>query len=161
MVGDPGQLDPVTSVDTANLEAGQHKVHWSAPAYVLDRFPDTPVYGLPVTRRLLPDTSDLIQASFYPDLPFTSVVDPADRRLRFGLAGVEIDRALDAVAAGQSLVAVTAPGRPPTHQEADIEVAAVMAHLADRVLTRQGEWVGHGRLSENDIGCIDPHIIAG
>lgn len=163
MVGDPGQLDPVTSVDTANLEAGEHKIHWSAPAYVLDRFPETPVYGLPVTRRLLPDTSDLIQTSFYPDLPFTSVVDPADRRLRFGLGGVVpgIDHALDAVAAGQSLVAVTVPGRPPAHEEADIEVAAVMAHLADRVLTRQGEWVGHGPLDESEIGCIDPRVIAG
>lgn len=163
MVGDPGQLDPVNSADTTNLEAGDHKIHWSAPAYVLDRFPAAPVYSLPVTRRLLPDTSDLVRASFYPDLPFRSVVDPSDRRLRFALPGLErgIDEALDAIARGQSLVAVTVPGSAPAHEEADLEVAAVMVRLADRILVRQAEWVGTGQLGELDIGCIDPHVIAG
>lgn len=163
MVGDPGQLEPVSSADTTNLESSLHKIHWSAPAYVLDRFPNTPVYGLPVTRRLLPDTSDLVQASFYQDLPFHSVVDPNERRLRFGLPGVErgIDGALDAIASGRSLVAVTLPGAPPAHEEADLQLAAEMAHLADRVLLREAEWIGERVLEENDIGCIDPHVIAG
>ncbi|MFK8402399.1 AAA family ATPase [Pseudomonas sp. BGr12] len=163
MVGDPGQLDPVISIDTSNLEVNAHKIHWPAPAYVLDRFPDTPVFGLPVTRRLLPDTSDLIQASFYPDLPFQSVVDPNDRRLRFAASGMEsaVDQALDAIARGASLVAVTVPGVAPAHEEADPDVAAVMAHLADRLLVRQAEWVGQRHLTEADIGCIDPHVIAG
>jgi AAA domain len=163
MVGDPGQLDPVRSADTTNLESGQHKIHWSAPAYVLDRFPATSVFGLPVTRRLLPDTSDLVQASFYPDLPFQSVVDPLERRLRFPVPGVErgVDQALDAVASGQSLVAIVVPGKAPAHEEADLALADVIAHLADRVLTRQGEWVGVRALGEDDVGCIDPHVIAG
>jgi len=163
MVGDPGQLDPVTSVDTANLEVGEHKIHWSAPAYVLDRFPNTPVYGLPVTRRLLPDTARLIQSSFYPDLPFTSVVNPAERQLHFGMPGVVhgIDDALDAIASGHSLVAVTIPGSSPPHEEADLEMARTIAQLADRVLFRQGTWVGERMLTEVDIGCIDPHVISG
>jgi hypothetical protein len=163
LVGDPGQLDPVNSADTSNLEANAHKIHWSAPAYVLDRFPHTPVFGLPVTRRLLPDTSDLVQAAFYPDLPFRSVVDPNDRRLRFAVAGVEpgVDQALDAIMRGASLVAITVPGVAPAHEEADPEVAAVIARLADRVLVRQAEWVGQRLLTEADIGCIDPHVIAG
>lgn len=163
MVGDPGQLDPVNSVDTANLEVGEHKIHWSAPAYVLDRFPNTPVYGLPVTRRLLPDTARLIQSSFYPDLPFTSVVNPAERQLRFGMPGVVrgIDDALDAIAAGKSLVALTIPGTSPPHEEADLEVARTMALVADRLLIRQAEWVGERALAEADVGCIDPHVISG
>jgi hypothetical protein len=163
MVGDPGQLDPVTSTDTSNFETSAHKIHWSAPDYVLDRFPATPVFGLPVTRRLLPDTSNLIQRSFYPDLPFTSVVDPMDRCLRFNVPGVErgIDDALNAIADGASLVAVTVSGEAPAHEEADLQVAEVMARLADRILMRQAGWVGHRTLSEADIGCIDPHVIAG
>lgn len=163
MVGDPGQLDPVSSADTSNLEVSTHKIHWSAPAYVLDRFPNTPVFELPVTRRLLPDTSDLIQASFYPDLQFHSVVDPNDRKLSFTAAGMEpvIDQALDAIARGASIVAITIPGIAPAHEEADSEVAAVMAHLADRILVRQAQWEGQRKLTEADIGCIDPHVIAG
>jgi hypothetical protein len=163
MVGDPGQLDPVSSVDTTNLEAAAHKVHWSAPAYVLDRHPDTPVAGLPVTRRLLADTSDLVQRAFYPDLPFQSVVVPGERQLRFGATGMmsAIDRALDAVASGQSLVAVTLPGIAPPHEEADLHLADLMACIADRILERQGQWVGQRVFDEGDIGCIDPHVIAG
>lgn len=163
MVGDPGQLDPVNAADTSNLEASPHRIHWSAPAYVLDRFPGTPTYPLLVTRRLPPSTSDLVQAAFYPDLPFQSVVDPNDRRLRFRVAGVEpgLDAALNAIAAGASLVAVTVPGVAPPHEEADVEVAATVARLVDRILVRQGEWVGHRNLTETDIGCIDPHVISG
>lgn len=163
MVGDPGQLDPVTSADTTNLEAAPHKIHWSAPSYVLDRFPSTPVFGLPVTRRLLPDTAALVQASFYPNLPFDSVADPNARRLRFTVAGVErgLDEVLDAIAAGQSLVALTLPGRAPAHEEVDLELAQLMAELADRVLVRQAEWLGVRSLNENDIGCIDPHVVSG
>lgn len=163
MVGDPGQLDPVNTADTSNLEAGKHKIHWSSPAYVLDRFPDTPVFGLPVTRRLLPDTAALIQSSFYPDLSFHSIVAPNERGLHFPIRGIEpaIDGALDAIADGASLVAVTVPGAPSFLDETDSEVASVMAHLADRILQRQAEWVGQRYLTEADIGCIDPHVSAG
>ncbi|MGM5000128.1 AAA domain-containing protein [Tardiphaga sp. 538_B7_N1_4] len=163
MVGDPGQLNPVNSIDTTNLEAGVHKMHWSAPAYVLDRFPNTPVYGLPVTRRLLRDTSDLVQASFYSDLPFHSVVDPSMRRLRYAVPGVErgLDQALDAIASGRSLVAITLPGYAPANAETDVELAAVMARVVDRILVRQAEWIGQRLLTEDDIGCIDPHVNAG
>jgi hypothetical protein len=121
------------------------------------------VHSLPVTRRLLPDTSDLVQASFYPDLPFRSVVDPSERRLRFAVSGMEqgIDQALDAIAFGHSLVAVIVPGAAPAHEEADLEVADVIAHLADRILVRQAEWIGKRWLVEDDIGCIDPHVVAG
>ncbi len=163
MVGDPGQLDPVTSADTTNLEASAHKIHWSAPAYVLDRHPDTPVYGLPVTRRLLRDTSDLVQRAFYPELPFESVVDSNERRLEFPVDGIipGIDDALNAIAAGQSLVAVTLPGTAPSHEEADRELGMAIARIADRILERQARWIGERPLGETDIGCIDPHVIAG
>lgn len=163
MVGDPGQLLPVMSTDVSNLESGEHKIHWSAPAYILDRYPQTPVFGLPVTRRLLRDTATLVQAAFYQDLPFSSVVSPTSRRLRFGLASMPrgIDAALDAIAAGASMVAVTVPGSAPAYAEADLDVAQVIADLADRFLIRQAEWVGERQLSEADIGIIDPHVIAG
>jgi hypothetical protein len=163
MAGDPGQLPPVSAIDTSNLEAATHKVHWAAPAYVLDRFPNTPVYNLPSTRRLLADSARLVQQSFYQDLPFDSAVDPARRRLHFGVAGVysAIDRALDAIAAGASLVGIVLPGSPPVHEEADLGVAEVMAQAARRILVRQATWVGERDIDVADIGCIDPHVISG
>lgn len=163
MVGDPGQLDPVNSADTTNLEAAPHKIHRSAPTYVLDRFPDTPVYGLPVTRRLLPDTAALVQASFYPRLPFQSIVDPMSRRLRMTIPGMlpGIDQALHAIALGASMVAVVLPGAAPSHEEADPELSDLIAAIADRALVRQAEWIGQRFLDEADIGCIDPKVISG
>jgi hypothetical protein len=160
LVGDPGQLPPVISADTANLEAAKHKMHWPAPRYVLDRWPMTPVYGLPATRRLLPDTARLVQSAFYPELPFESIAMPADRRLVFDVAGVDpaIDPALDAVAAGASLVAIVLPGAPPAHEDADGEVSAMIARVAQRLLVRRARWAGR-HLTGADIGCIDSNRI--
>jgi hypothetical protein len=163
MVGDPGQLPPVISVDTANFEAARHPVHWPVPLYLLKRFPRTPVYSLPSTRRLLPDTARIVQRAFYPALPFASAVDPATRRLRFGVPGIDgrLDPALDAIEAGASLVGVLLPGSAPSHEETDPELATVMAGLAERILVRQAHWVGQGQLGEGDIGCIDPNVLTG
>lgn len=163
MVGDPGQLPPVISVDTANFEAAAHPVHWPVPAYLLKRFPQTPLYSLPSTRRLLPDTARMVQRAFYPALPFASVVDPASRRLQFGVRGIDarLDPALDAIAGGASLVGVLLPGSAPAHEEADPDLAALLAELAERILVRQAAWVGEHRLGQSDIGCIDPNVLTG
>lgn len=161
LVGDPGQLPPVISADTANLEAGKHKMHWPAPRYVLDRWPATPVYGLPATRRLLPDTARMVQSAFYPQLPFESVAVPAERRLAFDLAGVDpaVDPALDAVAAGASMVAIVLPGTAPAHEDADEEVSAMIARVAQRLIVRRARWAGR-HLTGTDIGCVDPNRIS-
>jgi hypothetical protein len=163
MVGDPGQLPPVISVDTSNFEAHAHPVHWAVPLYLLRKYPQTPVYSLPSTRRLLPDAARLVQHAFYPDLPFASVVDPATRRLRFPVRGIDaqLDPALDALADGASIVAVVLPGSAPAHEETDPELAAVMAALIERILVRQGTWMGQRQLGEADIGCIDPNVLTG
>lgn len=160
LVGDPGQLPPVISADTANLEVAKHKMHWPAPRYVLDRWPVTPVYGLPATRRLLPDTARLVQSAFYPELPFESVAVPSGRRLVFDLAGVDaaVDPALDAVAAGASMVAIVLPGSAPAHQDDDEEVSAMIARVAQRLIVRRARWAAR-HLTGADVGCIDPNRI--
>jgi len=163
MIGDPGQLPPVQPMDTANLEAADHKMHRSSPDYVLDRFPSTPVHRLPVTRRLTRDTTAFVQPAFYPDLPFASIVADADRRLTFPVAGLEpvLDDVLDALARGESIVALTLPGAPPTHMEVDPELASVSARLVQRLFQRQGTWRGKRVLERRDVGCIDPNVVTG
>ncbi len=163
MVGDPGQLPPVQPVDTANLEAAEHKMHWSAPDYVLDRFPRTPVYELPVTRRLSADTTAFVQPAFYPDLHFDSVVPERNRKLDFAVGGLVpvIDDALDSVASGASIVAITLPGAPPPHVEVDHELADVCSRIVERFLLRQATWRDARCLGEDDIGCIDPNVLNG
>lgn len=163
MVGDPGQLAPVQQIETANLEAAEHKMHRPAPEYVLDRFPNTPTFSLPVTRRLTADTTQYVQPAFYPDLPFRSVVNDRDRKLEFTAAGIAspIDRALDAVASGASLVAITLQGEAPPHEEVDLELAELGAQTVRRIIQRQAVWSEERTIAEEDIGCIDPHIVSG
>ena len=113
MVGDPGQLDPVTLQTPPTLKPACTKFTGPPPPMSLIAFRTRPSTA---SRRhaVCCPTPPLVQASFYPDLPFQSVVNPSERRLRFAVQGLEpgIDRALDAIAGGQSLVAVTVPGTP-------------------------------------------------
>jgi AAA domain len=163
LVGDPGQLDPLVTVPITRFEGADHKVHWSLPRAILDRYPETPVVRLPATRRLVPDTTSLIQPGFYPDLPFVSLADPSQRQLQFPVAGMvgATDDALDLIAGGASVVAVLLPERGPTFEEYDLDVAAAMADIAHRVLQRQARSPAGMRLSQADIGCIDPHVASG
>jgi hypothetical protein len=163
LVGDPGQLDPLVTVDITRFEGADHKVHWPLPRAILNQYPAIPVVRLPATRRLVPDTTTLIQPSFYPDLPFVSLADPNQRRIRLPVAGMvgAIDHALDLIVGGASVVAVLLPERGPTFEEYDLDVATVMADIAHRVLQRQAQSPAGVRLSEAEIGCIDPHVASG
>ena len=159
MVGDPGQLPPIVSADMANLSVAEHKVHLSAPEYLLDRAPDTPVYALPATRRFGRATTEIVQPAFYPDLPFGSLVDDDEHRLTFPVAGLDlpIDDALDALADGAGIVALLLPGETPPWSDADEELGAVMVRVVERALQRSGTWEGRRTLGANDFALIDPN----
>src|SRR5215217_1733560 len=95
LVGDPGQLPPLVTVDTECFEVARYRVHWPAPQELLRRLPQIPVVHLPASRRLPQDTVDIIQPAFYPQMPFGSAVAPGERRLQFAprCTANSIDRA--------------------------------------------------------------------
>jgi hypothetical protein len=163
MVGDPGQLPPLVRARTSQYEAASTKVHWPAPKQLLHSCPSARRFMLPATRRFPQDTVEIIQPHLYPELAFASLARTTDRRVRFGAAGMGglIDRALDAVAAGASIVALELPARAPTLIDFDIELANTIAAVVDRALERAPAWIGHGAIGEADIGCIDPHVASG
>lgn len=163
LVGDPGQLPPLVTVDTERFEAARHRVHWPAPRELLRRLPATPVVRLPASRRLPQDTVQLIQPAFYPQLPFNSAAAGGERRLRFatGGDGDSIDRALDLLAAGATIVGITLPAAELGPDEVDEEVAEVMAAVSVRALTRGARWAGVRQLMAGDIGLIDAHVASG
>jgi hypothetical protein len=163
LVGDPGQLLPFEEIDVSRYETAPGRVHLPAPIELLKRSPGTPRFRLPKTRRLLQDTVELVQPAFYPELAFSSAVPPSTRRLSFAAAGVGglIDSALDAVAAGASVVAIVLPSTSQIGDGIDAEVAELMAQIADRALARGGAWVGQRTLGEADVGCIDAHVASG
>ncbi|NKS56350.1 AAA family ATPase [Rhodococcus hoagii] len=83
LVGDPGQISPVVTVDTRAWRSDPCGPHQPAPAALLARRPDdVHVVELPATRRLGTDSTMFVQPAFYPELPFSSLRAP--RRLSSG-----------------------------------------------------------------------------
>jgi hypothetical protein len=162
LVGDPGQLAPLIRVETARFEAAPCKVHWATPREVRRRFLDVPVVRLPLTMRLPQDTVELIGPSFYPDLPFASAASATDRRVRFASLGMNtaVDRALDMVTGGATIVGILLPARD-LPDEIDAEVADLEAEVVSRVLERAAHWRGDTALTASDIGCLDAHVASG
>lgn len=163
MVGDPGQLAPTITIDTDEFESDGSRMHWAAPLEVLRNRPDTPVYQLPASHRLVADTVSIVQPSFYARLPFVSATDDAERHLSFDAAGLHdpLDAALDMLAQGRSIVALVVPGAPPSADERDPEVARVIARVCHRILERGARWRGRRSLAENDLGVSDAHVLSG
>jgi len=163
LVGDPGQLPPLVRADTSQYEASATKVHWPAPKQILEQHPSARRFMLPATRRFPQDTVEITQPHLYPDLPFESLARAEDRRLRFAAAGMGglVDRALDAVEGGASMVALELPPRAPGLNDVDVELANTIAAVVHRALERGPEWVGHKVLRPEDVGCIDPHVASG
>lgn len=158
LVGDPGQLRPIVKSDVARFEAASSKIHWPAPLELLGRHPELIQVPLPATWRLPQDTVDFVQPSFYPDLPFMSGAKNDERRLAFNVCGRgdAIDRALDRLAEGHSLVALTLPALQ--HEpEIDEELAELSANLLIRLLERQPIWNGK-QLGPDSLGYVDAHV---
>ena len=163
LVGDPGQLPPLVRTDTARFEMGDFRVHWPAPKELLRKYPSTPRFQLPATRRFLQDSVEIVQPSLYPELPFVSAVAPSERQIRFAVAGIDgaLDRALDMIVDGATIVSLVLPTREPTFEEVDSEIADTIAAVVERFVHRQPSWVGQAELGPGDIGCIDPHVQSG
>jgi AAA domain len=163
LVGDPGQLPPLVTVDIEPFEAARYRMHWAAPRELLRRLPQTPVVQLPASRRLPQDTIELVQPAFYSHLPFASAAGLMERRLRLSTAGTgdAIDRALDLLGARATLVGVLLPPADLAPDEVDEEVAAVMAEISVRLLDRQATWDGVRQLTASDIGGIDTRVASG
>lgn len=166
LVGDPGQLDPVVTTDTAWLEAGEHRLHKPAPRYLLDRGAarEGDIIRLPATRRLRQDTVDFVQPAFYRDLPFRSLADDASRTLQATVPAVSpdyADRAIAAIAAGASIVQIMLPPTPPRFADFDADAPGVVAHIVRRMHER-GLVFSDGRaIGDGDFICIDPHVASG
>jgi hypothetical protein len=158
-VGDPGQLFPLVKVDTARFEAAPVKVHWPAPQELMRRFDDVAVVQLPVTRRLPQDTVNLIQPSHYPNMPFVSAAVPSQRRIQFDAAGLldPVDRALNILEKGATIVGVLLPARDYPVDDVDEEIAATMGRVVRRLLDRRVRMGGR-QLRPQNIGCADAHV---
>lgn len=83
-VGDPGQLDPFSTVENNRW----HGLAWdptrSAVSVLLRNNPDLPVHHLPVSWRLPHTAQRVVADAFYPFTGFRTGTGPGDRELRLG-----------------------------------------------------------------------------
>ncbi|MFF7647042.1 AAA domain-containing protein [Streptomyces canus] len=87
-VGDPGQLDPFSEVETDRFHGLPHDPMNSAVAVLLANNRDLPVHLLPVSWRLPPSAVPPIRDAFYPSTPFHAGSREADRTLTFSIRGI-------------------------------------------------------------------------
>lgn len=127
LIGDPGQIPPVVTIEVKRWETSPRPPHRPTPEVVLASSElDALVLELPATRRLPHDSAQLIQ-TFY-DFRFGSFSGPGERAvLTDHKSSTGIDRALGLLAE-TSTVGLTLPtpdGGPPMEKDDALAKAAV------------------------------------
>ncbi|HEY7273996.1 MAG TPA: AAA domain-containing protein [Actinoplanes sp.] len=152
-VGDPGQLDPFSTVDVDRWVGLSWDPLQSAVAVLLRHNPALPVHRLPVSWRLPHTAAPVVAAAFYPYTGFRSGTGPDDRALTFASpASAALDEVLDAAArTGWGFHEMPARFTVRT----DAEAAAACAGLAARALSR-----GAVAVSEAGSAPLTPDRIA-
>jgi len=135
-VGDPGQLDPFSTVETERWLGLNWDPMSSAVAVLLVNNPDIPVHTLPVSWRLPATAAPVVSSAFYPFSGFTAATELKDRGMTwntrpFGMTSVDL--ALQTAAdSGWALFEL-----PHRHAlRTDSEAVDACAELAARALLR-------------------------
>jgi hypothetical protein len=135
-VGDPGQLDPFSTVETERWLGLNWDPMSSAVAVLLVNNPGIPVHTLPVSWRLPATAAPVVSSAFYPFSGFTAATELSDRGMRwntrpFGMTSVDL--ALQTAAdTGWALYEL-----PHRHAlRTDSEAVDACAELAARALLR-------------------------
>jgi hypothetical protein len=157
-VGDPGQLDPFSTVETNRWLGLSWDPMQSAVATLLRHNPDIPLHRLPVSWRLPPSAAVPVSKAFYPFTPFEAGTMPGERRLTLRTAAIgrsPVDGAIEtAVESGWALYELAARHTLRTDAEA---VSACVA-LAERLLQRGALAFSPERLSAGE--AVTPERIA-
>ncbi|WP_433055114.1 AAA family ATPase [Dactylosporangium sp. CS-033363] len=135
-VGDPGQLDPFSTVETERWAGLSWDPQLSAVAVLLRHNPETPQFRLPVSWRLPATAAPVVSEAFYPFTGFASGTALADRSLSFSTSAFgasPLDSTLQ-MAADTGWALHELPARHS--MRTDDEVAQACANLALRLLAR-------------------------
>jgi hypothetical protein len=135
-VGDPGQLDPFSVVDSDRWRGLTWDPMQSAVAGLLRSNPDLPVHRLPVSWRLPASAERVVASAFYPYTGFRTGTGPGERELSFGthaFGRTPADAVLaQAAASGWGFLELPARHTMRTDAEAVDAVARVARRFLDR-----------------------------
>ena len=158
-VGDPGQLDPFSTVDIDRWTGLTWDPMQSAVEVLLRHNDDIPVRRLPVSWRLPSNAVPVVAEAFYPFSPFVAGTRPGERRLSFATAAFRagpLDDALELAAeTGWALYEL-----PPRHTvRTDADAVGACAALAARLLQRG--CVAHSEFAPAGIDVSPDRIAIG
>ncbi len=160
LIGDPGQISPVVTIDVARWETAPRPPHLAAPQVIVeDARLKRDEWSLPATRRLPHDAADLVR-QFY-DFDFGAFAQRGERQVSLDPGGkAPQHRLLDLLRNG-SAAAMTLPTPdhgPPLEQ--DIDVADAATALVRALLARGAQVTdddGKRKLTPADIGLCATH----
>ncbi len=137
-VGDPGQLDPFSTVEIDRWAGLPWNPMQSAVATLLRNNPHIPQKQLPLSWRLSPSATSLVAPAFYPFAGFDAATTPGMRKLHLpvrGIGGAVDDVLHTAATSGWALYEL--PSRNTIRTDA--EAVHATASIAARVLQRGAE----------------------
>ena len=135
-VGDPGQLDPFSTVATERWLGLTWDPMQSAVAALLRNNPGLPVRRLPVSWRLPAAAVPVVSEAFYPFTGFRAGTEAGQRRLEFATRGLGAGPADEPIetAAAAGWACYELPARLTVRTDAEAVMAC--AALAERILQR-------------------------
>jgi hypothetical protein len=161
LIGDPGQIQPIVTVDTSRWDIAPVPPHRPAPEVLLQR-QGVSCGTIAQTFRLPSDTVELVRG-FY-DFAFDAVAKAGARKLLVD-PGAERGPVADVLAQASTSSIVAATRRMPSHgsvpnddPEIAFDAAQIVRHLLDR--KAQVEIDGDRRLlTADDIGVVATHRV--
>jgi hypothetical protein len=159
-VGDPGQLDPFTTIDDALWKGLQYSPSRTAMGTLRAFHPNIPAHQLPTSWRLPPSAAAIVCRAFYPFSSFDAGTSDGQRAITLdGHRKTEDDDVLD-LAASDGWAYVELPEKLTVRT--DTEVASRLARLVQRLLDRGGDVVDElnpdgRRITSRDIAVVAAH----
>lgn len=159
-VGDPGQLDPFTTVDDALWKGLQYSPSRTAMGTLRAFHPEIAAHQLPTSWRLPPSAAGIVSEAFYPYSSFDAGTETAQRDLALGAGTASPDDEVLDRAAADGWAYVELPERFTIRTDTDIaaRLAGIVKRLLDRGAIVVDELESDGRqLKSSDVAVVAAH----
>lgn len=164
LIGDPGQIPPVITIDIRRWQTAPRPPHKPAPEVVLsdaDLVKQAFIGALPACRRLPFESVEFVKP-FY-SFDFEAYAKPGERGIRYQNldSKSKFKSTFKALASGQPAILTLATPEDGPALEVDSELAKSVAEIVDSLITSRAQInLGNGKyraLDANDIGICSTH----